>query len=433
MSAEEPATQHAEALTNWLRLSSGWHFIDARPQRLGVAVSGGSDSMALLDLMIWHGGQAGFEVHAVTVDHGLRPEAKQEALLVAEYCAGRGVSHEVLTWEWDGKGNLQAQAREARYSLMADWAVRRGIDYVALGHTRDDQAETVVMRLTRMSGVDGLAGMPGAFERYDVTWVRPLLRHQRDDIRQYLTYQNVSWCDDPSNEDEAFERVRVRRAAAVLAEVGITQDTLVGIADNMQSAKWALQFYTEREVEDGLVEEDRGDLIIPEAPKEERLIPGEILRRVQIAILQWLSGNPYPPRNQAMINLVAEMAQADRHTLFGCMVTRLTDKGSSESRLRFSREYNAVKDTVSPTNQLWDGRWRLEGPHDAALEVRALGKALVECFDWRMTGMPQTSLQASPAVWQGNELISAPLAGFSNGWTAKATGRGNFAQFLLSR
>ena len=75
----------------------------------------------------------------------------------------------------------------------------------------------------------------------------------------------------------------------------------------------------------------------------------------------------------------------------------------------------------------------LEGPHDASLEVRALGEAVSLCPDWRETGMPRTSLLSSPAIWRNDELISAPLAGFSNGWTAKATGRGNFAEFLLSR
>lgn len=434
MSEADRAKQHQEALTNWLRLSTGWLFIDAQPQRLGVAVSGGGDSMALLDLMLWQAKQGGFEVYAVTVDHGIRPEAARESLMVAEFCASKGISHHVLTWDWDGQGNLQGRAREARYQLIADWAERVGVDMVALGHTRNDQAETVLMRLARMSGVDGLAGMPHAFERHGLRWVRPLLRHQRSDLRQLLKYRNVPWMDDPSNEDTSFERVRARKVAHVLEGFGITDDTLVGISDQCLQAKWALEHYLVQEVqENGFVKEDHGDLVLPEGPSATQQVPSEIHRRARIAAVQWLTGAQYPPRSSTMLNLNVALAETDRFTFAGCMVTRQSGQNVRDSNLRFSREYNAVKGLVSSIDSLWDGRWALEGPHESDLEVRALGEAVSECPDWRDLGLPRTSLLSSPSVWRGNELISAPLAGISNGWTAKATGRGNFAEFLLSR
>jgi tRNA(Ile)-lysidine synthase len=134
-----------------------------------------------------------------------------------------------------------------------------------------------------------------------------------------------------------------------------------------------------------------------------------------------------------MLNMDVALAEADRFTFAGCMVTRRSNEDGVGSDLRFSREFNVVKDLVTATDALWDGRWALDGPHDPVFEVRALGEALSDCPDWRETGIPRSSLLASPAIWYKNELISAPLAGFSNGWTAKATGRGNFADFLLSR
>ncbi len=137
---------------DWLRHITGWAFVHARPKRLGVAVSGGGDSMALLDLMIWHAREMGFDVEAVTVDHGLRAEARDEIALVRAYCDAQGVPHSVLAWSWDGEGNLQAAARNARYSLIAEWAREREIDTVALGHTQDDVAETFLMRLARRAG-----------------------------------------------------------------------------------------------------------------------------------------------------------------------------------------------------------------------------------------------------------------------------------------
>ena len=209
-----------KALTDdWLRHITGWAFVNARPKRLGVAVSGGGDSMACLDLMLWHGAERGFSVEAVTVDHGLRPEAKDEIALVAAFCAGRGVPHSVLEWHWDGSGNLQAEARAARYGLIGAWAKDRRIDWVALGHTRDDVAETFLMRLARQAGVDGLSEMERSFTRGGLRWIRPLLAHERQHWRDYLSRHKIAWAEDPSNENAEFERVRARKVlAATLAE-----------------------------------------------------------------------------------------------------------------------------------------------------------------------------------------------------------------------
>ena len=115
-------------------------FPPSPPQRLGVAVSGGGDSVALLHLLADWARESGTELRAVTVDHGLRPEAATEAADVARACAALGVGHDILRWSgWDGRGNLPDQARRARYRLMADWAQAHGIADVALGHTADDQ------------------------------------------------------------------------------------------------------------------------------------------------------------------------------------------------------------------------------------------------------------------------------------------------------
>ena len=100
--------------------------------------------------------------------------------------------------------------------------------------------------------------------------------------------------------------------------------------------------------------------------------------------------------------------------------------------MRLAREWKAVETHKTPTNQPWDTRWHLDGPHAPDLEIRALGEA-VKDTPWRETGMPRQSLLASPAVWRGETLIAAPVAGLTNGWTAQATGRGKFTDFLLRR
>ncbi|QMU57889.1 MAG: tRNA lysidine(34) synthetase TilS [Boseongicola sp.] len=414
----------------------GLPFVVRRPERLGVAVSGGSDSMALLDLMVRKGAELGFPVSAVSVNHGLRAEAVDEVAHVATFCAARGIDHSVLEWSgWDGHGNLQAEARRARYQLIADWADGSGVDCVALGHTEDDQAETVLMSIARKSGVDGLAGMASRFERHGVEWIRPLLEQPREVLRDYLRSKNIRWCDDPSNEDVRFERVEVRRALKVLSSLGIDAKSLARVASNAGVAKSALDHYAHSEVaEHELVTEDRGDLVFPEGfTTQERQVPGEVARRLQLLAFQWVSGSLYPPRMSAVVDMNAEMTDADRHTLGGCVVLRQKGKGWVGNTIRITREFNAVKDVVSSTNGVWDGRWVLAGPHEPDLRVRALGEALKDCPNWRETGLARQSLLASPAIWRGEELIAAPLAGFANSWTASATGRGSFAKFLLSR
>ena len=198
-----------ELSDDWLRHITSWAFVNARPKRLGVAVSGGGDSMACLDLMLWHGREQGFPVEAVTVDHGLRAEARDEIALVAAYCAERGVPHHVLRWDWDRAGNLQAEARIARYRLIGDWARGQGVDMVALGHTRDDVAETFLMRLARASGIDGLSAMERRFKREAVTWIRPIIGAGRSDWRMYLERHGIGWAEDPSTGNTIRSSARV--------------------------------------------------------------------------------------------------------------------------------------------------------------------------------------------------------------------------------
>lgn len=424
----------AAARANWLRHHAAWPFVNDRPKRLGVAVSGGSDSMALLHLMAEIGRDRGFEVAAVTVDHGLRPEAKDEARSVGHVCEKLGIRHRILQWEgWDGTGNLQARARRARYALITDWARRTGTDWVALGHTIDDQAETVLMRLARRAGVDGLSAMSDRVERDGLTLIRPLLRLDRETLRAYLRDRGADWCEDPSNHDDSFERVRARRAMTTLSDLGIDADVLSDVATNARQSKWALDHYAYLAADDGnAVEVAQGDVILPEGMTPEHMIPHEVLRRLTNAAILWIGGGDYTPRAESLTTMVAEMSRTDRHTLGGCLVTRIMGAKSYDASLRITREYNAVRDTRAPTDALWDGRWHLDGPHAPQLETRALGDHITET-PWRDTGLPRDSLRASPAVFDCDTLVAAPVAGLPNGWQAKATGRGTFARFLISR
>lgn len=208
---------------------------------VGVAVSGGPDSLALLLLAA---GAMHANVRAATVDHGLRAGSRAEALHVAEICAGIGVAHDILTIDVprDGQG-LQGDARKVRYEALTDWAGRAGIGHVATAHHADDQAETLVMRLRRGSGVAGLSGIRPVRTATGIAIVRPLLGWRKEELAEIVASAGLASVDDPSNRDSRFDRtgarvllarnpelhpVRLARSAAALQEADQALDWAAG-------------------------------------------------------------------------------------------------------------------------------------------------------------------------------------------------------------
>ncbi|PIE16569.1 MAG: tRNA lysidine(34) synthetase TilS [Rhodobacterales bacterium] len=376
---------------------------------LGVAVSGGSDSCALLHLLHLWGREQGVEIEAVTVDHGLREGSADEARMVGQICAALGIKHSILHWSgWDGRGNLQDQARRARYRLMADWAKARGIAHVALGHTLDDQAETVLLRLARGSGVDGLSGMAPVSTAAGIVWHRPLLSLQRQELRDFLTRHGVCWVEDPSNDDPRFDRVKMRQALELLAPLGIDRQRLAATAQALQPARQALELQTQAAAQP-LVRLQHGDVLIGQSGFA--ALPAEIQARLLIHALRWVSRSDYPPRRRAVLQLLADIGAGKAGSLQGCLIR------PQRGDIHICREYQAVRDVQCPVEALWDQRWRVEGPFAPGLSIRALGEeGLRQCPNWRDSDVPRASLLASPAIWQNQTLIAAPLAKNRNGW-----------------
>ncbi|NNE51015.1 MAG: tRNA lysidine(34) synthetase TilS [Sulfitobacter sp.] len=405
-------------------------FLPYPPERIGVAVSGGGDSMALLDLLQIFCTAEGITLHAATVDHGLREGSAEEAAIVADQCKRIGIAHETLLWkDWTGEGNLQAEARKARYALLARWAQGLGIDTVALGHTADDQAETVLMRLARRAGVDGLSAMRARRVREGITWVRPLLSVRRRALRTYLRAKGIDWIEDPSNEDQIFDRIKARQALAALAPLEIDVEGLCEVADQLRQAREALEWQTFITAQKA-VTLPAGAVVIGEKLFETE--PAEIRRRLFVRALNWVSGSAYPPRRAAVSAVICQVARGQAGTTDGCHVRRIG------GAIWVFRELNAVRSVACPLDKLWDNRWRITPPEklgDAAgLEIRALGEeGLLQCPDWRETAVPRVVLLSSPAVWRDDALVAAPLAGKGENWHAEVkNGEDAFFATLLS-
>lgn len=379
----------------------------APPGPLGVAVSGGGDSVALL-LLLQGAGMPGLA--AVTVDHGLRPDSAAEAAGVATLCAGRGIPHAVLRWTgWDGRGNLQARARQARRALIAEWARGRGLGAVALGHTLDDQAETFLMRLARGSGIDGLAAMEPCARAEGLVWLRPMLGLRRADLRAFLVAEGIRWAEDPGNENADFLRVRARQALGPLAGLGLDAPRLATTAAAMARARAALEAATSALARAALEPGPAGDLRLD--PGTLAGVPREIRLRLLAAALCWVAGAPYRPRLAALeAALVAVEAglPGGGLTLHGCLLRR------RRGAIQLRREPAAVAPRVPAVAGRWDGRWAWD-PVDLAgfdpAEVGALGAAGLELLtERRAAGLPAEMLATTPAIWRGAHLLAAPFA-----------------------
>jgi len=183
---------------------------ESAPQ-LAVAVSGGADSLALVLLAHAWARARGGSVTALTVDHRLRPESAAEAARVGRQMRDLGIPHHILCWSDDKPPTgLQARARDARYRLLEDWCAGQGVLHLLTGHTADDQAETLLLRLRRGSTLYGLAGMTALAERPWGRLLRPLLACRHEDLCGWLRQAGVAWIEDPSNRDPRFARSRLR-------------------------------------------------------------------------------------------------------------------------------------------------------------------------------------------------------------------------------
>jgi tRNA(Ile)-lysidine synthase len=284
----------------------------ASGERIGVAVSGGPDSLALL--LLAAAARPGL-VEAASVDHGLRQGSRGEAEAVARLCETLGVHHDILTIEWPSlpTSALQEQARTARYRVLGAWAKARGLATIATGHHADDQAETLLMRLVRGAGVRGLAAMrvaarlPGSDK---VTLLRPLLGWRRAELNALVAAAGVEAADDPSNHDEQHERVRMRRLLAATPWLEPAQ--LAHSSAHLAAADQAIEWAVDREA--AAVRTSVGALCY--CPGD---APPEIRRRVAARLIAALAseGDGDVLRGRELDRLVGELEAGGSATLRG--------------------------------------------------------------------------------------------------------------------
>lgn len=269
---------------------------------IGVAVSGGPDSLALL---LAAARERSGRIRAATVDHRLRPEAAAEAAHVAAICAGLGVPHDVL--RVSVAGSIQAAARAARYAALADWCLAHGLTHLATAHHLDDQAETVLMRLARGAGLKGLSGMratrslaPG------VTLARPLLGLRKADLEAMVAAAGLEPARDPSNDDPRFDRTAVRRLLA--REAHLDPARIAHSAAILAEAEAALEWAVERLAAERIT--DQG--------LDASGLPSELLRRL---VLRQFARFGVAPAGPELARLIEAVQGGRAATLGGIKVS----------------------------------------------------------------------------------------------------------------
>ena len=238
---------------------------------LVLAVSGGPDSTALMVLAArWRKSlRSGPDLIAITVDHGLRAEARREARDVARLAKALGVAHRTLRWQGaKPKTGIPQAAREARYRLLANVARKAGASHVLTAHTLDDQAETVLIRMSRGSGITGLTGMamstrlhapglPVLDDTPSLLLVRPFLDIPKVRLIATLAKAKIAYADDPTNRDAAFTRARLRGLMPELAAEGLDARRLSVLARRLRRADDAIEAATDRAMQEVVVPQTR--------------------------------------------------------------------------------------------------------------------------------------------------------------------------------
>ncbi len=207
-----------------------------------LAVSGGPDSVALMLLAAeWARAREAPRLSVATVDHGLRAGSGHEAEKVAGWAAALSLPHAILIWEGaKPHSRLQERAREARYGLLCAHAARAGVGHIMTAHHSGDQAETVLFRLLRGSGICGLAGMATMTRRGALTLGRPLLSYSKEELAAFCKAKAHPYFEDPSNADPRFARTKLRQLAARLASEGLDRAALLRLAGRAARAEAAL-------------------------------------------------------------------------------------------------------------------------------------------------------------------------------------------------
>jgi tRNA(Ile)-lysidine synthase len=318
-----------------------------------------------------------------------------------------GIQTVILPWiHGPLSSRIHVHARKARYDLLIEACKKRGCDSLLLAHHKNDQAETILMRLAKGSGLKGLSGIKEQTTRDGITLYRPLLHVSKDELIALCHQKNISYATDKSNDSEKYARGRLRRVKAALETEGLTEDRLLDLSARAKDASEAISFYAQTFIKTQGKPLESGAIILPRDSFE--ALPRATALEVLSLVLQAIHFKPYPPRRSYLLNAINAPQNVALH---GCLIQK------SEKRILVAREPAAVMEMleiVPHETILWDGRFNVtyQG-EEKGLMIRALGfhshKDLAIKAPEILKTIPQGRLRATlPALWKGEEWIGMP-------------------------
>lgn len=321
--------------------------------RIALAVSGGRDSMALMYLVYrWKAHLAlNIEIEVLTVNHNLRKAAEDECGFVQKIAKNYGFKHKVLIWEHEHvETSIQEKARKARYQLMLDYVREENIDTILTAHTSDDNIETFIMRLAKGSGLNGLKSINEIRHEDRIQIQRPLLSLSRSLTTEILRSTGNEWVDDPTNDDERFERVKIRNNISLLSSFNISSDNLTKTIQRLARAHESISFFTNLVSEELVELSELGHANVNF--DKLRYYPKEIILRVFAKALTDVNGG-----NVSLSSLeavFAELIKTERSkTLNGCQII------PQKNKYVIVRENRGISPVEIKINERisWDGRF----------------------------------------------------------------------------
>lgn len=363
---------------------------------IAVGVSGGADSMALALLLANWAKRLGGSVTALIVDHGLRPESGTEARSASKVLATLEIENQILEWASDDVTSaIQSNARQARYALMEAWCKQASVLHLAVAHHADDQAETVLMRIEKGSGPDGLSGVPQARELKHCRLLRPLLNVRKQALVRFLDDHGVSWFNDPSNDDPKYARTVIRTGIAVdnvdVDGVATSATRYARVRDVAETAaaRWMARYADLKP--SGYLVLNRTALM--GSAEDTRL---RVLSRAATVI----GGKIYPPAISATERLLKSISDGRSATISGSLFTAKKD------RVMVFREMRnlPMAQPIIGNEFLWDGRFSITSTRDSSnLKVMAFGQLNPpDCSDLEVpnwfSDLPSTVRRTIPVI-----------------------------------
>ena len=284
-----------------------------------VAISGGSDSMALALLSKLLKEEKNKKVYFVHVDHAIRKNSSKEALQLKNILKKYQIHLKIIKNKKNIQNNIQKNARDTRYQILCDFCRKNNIKSLVTAHHKDDQIETFLIRLSRGSGVEGLSSMSESTKlNYGIKLLRPFLKFRKEELQIISKKFFKKIIKDPSNKNKKFLRTNIRELTKILKNKGIEPDQIYKSIENISSTKKAINFYVKQSLKKFVKFKKRETILDFNMFQKE---PADIKFKIINTIVKNRAASYYPPRAKKVLNLISRFRSKSnqKSTLGGCI------------------------------------------------------------------------------------------------------------------